>query len=71
MSAPERFTLKPSDRDSGLWPRLKKELDRQLAHERSRNDGISHNERETAYIRGRIAVLKELIALDTPNPPPA
>jgi hypothetical protein len=67
---PARFALKPSEKDSDCWRRLKKELERQLDAERARNDGINHDERQTAYLRGRIAVLKELIALDTPNSPP-
>jgi hypothetical protein len=68
---PPTFALKPSEKDSDCWRRLKKEFQRQLDVERARNDGIHHDERQTAYMRGRISVLKYLIALDTPNSPPA
>jgi hypothetical protein len=68
---PPRFALKPSEKDSDCWRRLKKELEKRLESERARNDGLNQDERQTAYNRGRIAVLKDLIALDTPNSPPA
>lgn len=48
-----------------LW----RELERQLAQEREANEHLQHGVEKTASIRGRIALLKELIALvkdDTP-----
>ncbi len=58
----ERFKLQPQDRTNPLWMRLEAHMRKQLAELRPRNDAHLPPKR-TADIRGRIAQLKELLAL--------
>lgn len=69
MSAPEVFRLTSADRASPLWQRLRAHLEQRLAKYRTRNDGALAPE-DTAHLRGRIAVLKDLLALEEDRPPP-
>lgn len=68
MSAPEVFRLTSAERTSPLWLRLKAHLQERLAKARSRNDGALAPD-ETAHLRGRIASLKDLLALEEDRPP--
>lgn len=52
---------------SALWLKLKKHLEERLDVLRAKNDG-DLDTTETARLRGRIAALKELIALEDPSP---
>lgn len=58
----DRFKLQPQDRTNPLWLRLEAHMHQTLADLRARNDAHLAPER-TADIRGRIAQLKELLAL--------
>lgn len=66
MSKP---TFKPSvdDRSSSLWKRLMTHLEGRLETLRQQNDAAS-SEAETARLRGQIAAVKEMLALN--NEPP-
>lgn len=64
----ERFVLNYADVNNPLWPKLKKHMESELAILRQRNDSIRLDERATQETRGRIAQLKELIALGDPQP---
>jgi hypothetical protein len=72
MSAPQPpFALTHDERLSPLWRKLVKHMDGKLADLRASNDG-EHDALATAKLRGRIAALKELLALDAepdPNQP--
>lgn len=59
----EVFALTATDRHSGTWLRLLKHLNDKLDTLRKNNDA-AHDEVKTAHIRGQIATLKALIALD-------
>ena len=64
----DRFTLYPVDKHSPLWLRFKEEfLVPRLAELRMRNDG-ELDENETAKLRGRIAELKAILALEQDDP---
>lgn len=60
----EKFALSFQDRTSPTWIRLKDHLERELAIQRQKNDAFSLNADVTASIRGRIAQIKDLLALD-------
>ena len=63
------FALTDNDRASSLWQRLRAHLEDRLSQSRSRNDNEALTEQETAALRGRIRLLKSLIALgDDPRP---
>lgn len=62
------LVLNQADRDSGLWQRLKKHLEHRRDVLRKKNDSPLLDERATAEVRGRLAQLKELLALDSPAP---
>lgn len=68
--AAERFTLHPQDRTNPLWLRLEAHMQQKLAELREMNDSTVPLER-TENWRGRIAQLKELLALavEPPKPP--
>jgi len=66
---PERFKLAPQDRTNPLWIKLERHMQQVLAELRLMNDSTLPMER-TEKLRGRIAQLKELLALaDEPKPP--
>lgn len=62
MSAP-----RPVDRGSPAWMRVEQWANDRIADLRCRNDG-QLDPIKTADVRGRIAALKELLALDVPAP---
>lgn len=67
--AAERFKLEPHDRINPLWVRLERHMQQELENMRVMNDSTVPMER-TEKLRGRIAQLKELLALaDEPKPP--
>ncbi len=57
------FTLSYADKNSQLWLRFRAYLEERLADARQRNDA-TQSELATATLRGEIAVIKQLIALD-------
>ena len=61
------FELSRSEKATAVWRKVQKHFQYQLARERKRNDGRMSVE-DTAAIRGKIALLKELIVLDEANP---
>lgn len=66
---PERFALAAHERTNPLWKRLERHMQDRLATLRQQNDATATPER-TADIRGRIAMLKELLSLgDEPRTP--
>lgn len=66
---PDRFKLEPHDRMNPLWLRLEKHMRHRLGELRATNDASVPPER-TENLRGRIAQLKELLALaDEPAKP--
>jgi hypothetical protein len=67
-ATPEIFRLSAAERASPLWLRLKAHLNERLAKARTRNDGALAPD-ETARLRGRIACLKDLLALEEDRPP--
>lgn len=69
-AAPEIFRLTSAERTSPLWLRLRSHLQERLAKARARNDGALAPD-ETARLRGRIACLKDLLALEEDRPPPS
>jgi len=56
-------TLTYEEKHSALWQKLKQHLGEEIQRLREKNDG-QHDEVATAKLRGRIAALKELSALD-------
>lgn len=48
----------------GTWLQLKRHMEMKLEVERKKNDGTDLDERQTYLIRGRISLLKELLALE-------
>lgn len=72
MTAPNPpFFLTADERMTPVWRKLVKHMEAKLDELRQSNDG-DYGEVTTAKLRGRIAMLKELIALDNeldPNLP--
>jgi len=66
----DRFTLHPQDRTNPLWLRLEAHMQQRRDELRAMNDSTVSPER-TENLRGRIAQLKELLALaaEPPKPP--
>lgn len=65
----EPFVLTQGDRNNPLWPKLLEHFRDRLRVARETNDG-DLDECKTALTRGRIRLLKELIALDQERPAP-
>lgn len=61
------FALTSMERQSALWKRLLEHLKAQRDVLREKNDGAL-DPIATASVRGRIAALKDIVALDTPAP---
>jgi hypothetical protein len=59
--------LTEGDRNNATWQRLKKHYEGRLAKLRERNDKPRSHD-ETLSLRGRIAEVKELLALGTDAP---
>ena len=69
----ETFSLQARERayfdvHSGTWAFIEELLQEKLDKARKANDSLAKDADQTAALRGRIAVLKEL--LDLPKPPP-
>lgn len=64
------FSLADGERAHPLWTRLRRHLEYMRDRERERNDRPM-SESETANVRGRIKMLKELIRLGDDPPPDA
>lgn len=62
----ERFSLNDLEARTPLWMRLRGHMEQRLAELRAQNDNTSLDDRKTAELRGRIAMLKELLAADKP-----
>lgn len=61
----ERFSLNDLEARTPLWMRLRGHMEQRLAELRAQND-TPLDDRKTAELRGRIAMLKELLAADRP-----
>lgn len=59
--------LNAGDINSQAWVHIKDYYQRRLQHLREQNDGVGSIESK-ALIAGRIAEVKELLALDSPAP---
>jgi hypothetical protein len=69
MPAPAlRFTLTPGERQTTLWLRLHAHFTAMLTARREQND-FPRSEPDTARLRGEIALLKELLDLNTDRLP--
>lgn len=62
------FVLNQADRNSGLWRRLIRHLNDRRDTLRRQNDAFTLDAQQTAVVRGRIAELTELLALEDPAP---
>lgn len=62
------FALTQGDKDSSTWRKLRKHFESERANLRERNDSPSLDAEKTAILRGRIAQLTDLLALDKPAP---
>jgi hypothetical protein len=67
MTEPQMLVLSTEDKRSPLWGRLMARCERRLADLRIQNEG-DKSEVETATLRGRIAEVKALLALDKELP---
>jgi hypothetical protein len=59
--------LNATEAQSPLWLKIKAHLEERLVEARLSNDG-EHDVVKTARLRGRIAELKRIMALDKPPP---
>jgi len=66
---PERFKLEAHERTSPTWQRIERHMIDRLAMLRQQNDASTSPER-TENLRGRIAQLKELLAVAADERPP-
>jgi hypothetical protein len=64
----EPFRLAENDKQSGTWGKLSAHLKDRLETLRRQNDGERLTDIQTAVIRGKIAILKELCALEEEPP---
>lgn len=62
------MTLDAIETRSAVWIKLHAHLRSQLQAMRERNDGAQLDAIETARLRGRIAQVKEILALGQPEP---
>lgn len=65
---PERFALLPADRMNPLWITLSRHLSERLDILRRQNDASLAPE-QTERLRGRIAQIKDILALADERPP--
>lgn len=63
----DKFRPAEHERHTQLWRDLMRHVEDRIAELRQRNDA-DQDERTTAALRGRIAELKALLALDKPTP---
>jgi hypothetical protein len=61
------MTLTPQDLQSATWRKLEAHLTERLTALRAQNDG-ELDETSTARLRGRLAQIKEILALGKPGP---
>lgn len=59
--------LTPAEQQTDLWKKIKSILEERLELHRKKNDS-SQPESDTAKLRGRIAEVKFLLDLDSPEP---
>lgn len=67
---PAKPLLDANDLQTAVWRKVREHLEGTLAKARARNDDKSHDEIETAFLRGRISLAKHLLALGHPSPAP-
>lgn len=67
IKQPPEFRLDLNDRNSPTWAKLKRHLEAQIEKLRAQNDN-DLDPVKTAKLRGRIAGLKNLLALGSPDP---
>jgi hypothetical protein len=67
MNEVETFRLNQNDRGSATWSRLLAHLRDELIAMRAKNDSPL-DEHQTATLRGKIAMLKQIIELDKIEP---
>ena len=63
----DKFRPAEHERHTQLWRDLMRHIEARIAELRQRNDA-DQDDRATASLRGRIAELKALLALDKPDP---
>ncbi len=65
-----KFRLSRGDLNSPAWTRIEGHLKERLAEYRRQNDDPTGalDDKATAALRGRIAMLKEILALGEPKP---
>lgn len=64
--APEQFLLKDSDKSSETWGRLRRHLESRIEYLRLKLEAES-SEAQTSNLRGRIAEIRNLLALGKDN----
>lgn len=61
--------LTPADRESPLWKMLRDDMARRLDEFRTQLEQVKLTDAETASLRGKISLLRELLSLDTASVP--
>ena len=64
----EALKLNPSEKYSALWVKVKAYYAWRLHTLRLKNDSLGLSHEETLRLRGQIKEVKQLLALDQPNP---
>lgn len=64
----ETFELAALERRMPLWQKIEERFNKRLAELRASNDARTKGRRETAFVRGQIAMAKEILALGKDNP---
>lgn len=62
------MTLTPGERNSAVWHKLSLHFEERLKSLRTKNDNLALDATETAALRGRIAEIVALTALDKDLP---
>lgn len=60
--------IEPHERSNPVWVKLREHFERRLDIERKKNDSVTLDAEQTAFMRGKIAALKELLGLDREGP---
>lgn len=68
MTTPEIFALTAAEKQSPVWQKLLRQLQKMLATARECNDNLMREDM-TNRLRGEIDILKTLIALNEDRPP--
>ncbi len=66
--ADDKFYLSAGQTLDPLWRRLKEHIEQTIDQLRKQNDNENLSPEKTAFMRGRIKALKDLLELE--NPPP-